>query len=427
MNLGRVAPPALRLPARLTKMTAKATPRVLFLTGHCPWPPVSGGRRRELELLERCSERFDVHLVAVSKTPAEDRAGAARLAGRLSRVEVFAAAGRPHGASCSLPPAAPQVLRHHCPAATRRVAELIASGAVDLVHVEGFYLMAHLPAGGRPPTLLAEQNVEYQLADQRLAVAGDLVARVQALRTRRAELAAWRRADALAAVSAEDRETIAAAQPARRVTLVPDGADHVPLADAGARRAASSPPRALLLGNFAYAPNVDAALHLAAEIMPRLRALAGEVELVLAGNDPPAAVRALAGPGVRVTGRVADVVSHLDAAEVVLCPLRIGGGVKVKTIEALRRGKAIVSTRVGAQGLGHEARAALEIADQPERFAAAAAALLRDPVRRAERERLALRAGAALPSWDQAADALAGAYEELLARPLAAAGAIRAR
>src|SRR5579875_3836410 len=261
--------------------TASA-PRVLFLTGHCPWPAISGGRRRELELLERLRERFEVHLLVVSKTPSEDRAGARRLASRLAAVEVHAAAPAPERSAAARLPA--QVRRHRCAQAGRRVAQLIGSGAVDLVHVEGFYLMQHLPGDASTPVLLAEQNVEYRLAEQSAAVTGELSARVEALRTRRAELAAWRRADALVAVSAEERDEIAAAVPGRAVTLVMDGADHLPLARPRARARRQGPPRALLLANFAYAPNVDAALYLAAEILPRLRSRVPDVQLVLAGN-----------------------------------------------------------------------------------------------------------------------------------------------
>jgi hypothetical protein len=78
-----------RAPA--TALRAAVRPRVLFLSCHLPWPAVSGGRRRELELLRRISDRFDVHLVVVSKTPDEDRANATRMQRWCSSVEVFAA------------------------------------------------------------------------------------------------------------------------------------------------------------------------------------------------------------------------------------------------------------------------------------------------------------------------------------------------
>jgi glycosyltransferase involved in cell wall biosynthesis len=135
----------------------------------------------------------------------------------------------------------------------------------------------------------------------------------------------------------------------------------------------------------------------------------------LVGNAPPPEVLALAGETVKVTGRVPDVLPYLDAADVMVCPLRIGGGIKVKTIEALRRGKAIVSTPIGAQGLGAQAREALLVEAEPQAFAVAVTSLLRDRDRRTQLERRAQRAGARLPLWDDAAAALAALYDELLA------------
>jgi hypothetical protein len=212
---------------------------------------------------------------------------------------------------------------------------------------------------------------------------------------------------------------IMTAAPGADVRLVPDGSDHVPAAGAGSpvdpapRRPRE--PLLTLVANFAYAPNVDAALHLRHTILPMIRARVPDAHLWLVGNAPPAQVRSLAGDGIHVTGTVADVVPYLDAADVVLCPLRIGGGIKVKAIEALRRGKALVSTSIGAQGLPPQARRAVRVADDPQAFAAAAADLLTDRTVRRELERRAARAANALPTWDDAAAALGKLYDELVA------------
>jgi glycosyltransferase involved in cell wall biosynthesis len=126
----------------------------------------------------------------------------------------------------------------------------------------------------------------------------------------------------------------------------------------------------------------------------------------------------LACDDVEVTGRVPDVAPYLQQADVVLCPLRVGGGVKVKVLEALRAGKAIVSTPVGCQGLG-AARGAVRVATTAGHFAAATAELLNDAPARAAAERRA--AAAPLPTWDAAAEALADCWERAARRSLAVA------
>src|SRR5215211_4160148 len=115
-------------------MTLRSTradrPAVLFLACHLPFPPLSGGRRRELELIKRVSRHVDVDLLVVSKTHQEDLANVHELERVCRRVEVFPADPLPQdggGAGDAL-----QVLRHRCPALTARVAELLSRGDVDL-------------------------------------------------------------------------------------------------------------------------------------------------------------------------------------------------------------------------------------------------------------------------------------------------------
>src|SRR5215210_56143 len=122
--------------------------RVLFLTCHLPYPPSSGGRRREFELLQRLSRWVDFDLVAVSKTVDEDRAFVHRLAPMCRTVGVAEAVAGDDGAQ--------QVRRHACPALVDEIARRAAG--VDLVHVEGFYLMQHVPAECPVPVVLVEQN-----------------------------------------------------------------------------------------------------------------------------------------------------------------------------------------------------------------------------------------------------------------------------
>jgi polysaccharide biosynthesis protein PslH len=383
--------------------------RVLFLACHLPFPPLSGGRLRELELIRRISRHFDVHLVVASKTYRQDTAHVHELERFCREVEVFDVDPLPPGAECADAPF--QVLRHQCPALTRRVAAVLAESAIDLIHVEGYYLMQHVPDEPPAPVLLVEQNIEYDLERQRSARRG----RAHDLRTHRAEVAAWRRADALGVLTTEDREMLLAALPGARVRLVPDGADHVPTATSP-RPAPGRPDAPLLvfLGNFGYEPNVDAAMHLVEDVLPRVRARVNDVHLWLVGTDPPDELVALGCERIRITGRVPDAVPFLDAADVVLCPLRIGGGMKVKALEALRRGKCVVSSSVGAQGLPGPARDALAVADDPDAFAAAVEALITTPALREQAEGRSARAARSLPTWDAAARSLMTAYDDLL-------------
>jgi len=322
--------------------------------------------------------------------------------------------------------AAPQVLRHRNRVAADVIRRTIAARAADLVHVEGFYLMQHVAPGCGIPVLLAEQNIESALWHQRADLAGTPQERhfffQQAQATEREERAAWQRADGCAALTHEDASAITAADPGRRVVrIIPDGCDHTPAMATSSRARTPSDDGCTLVmvGNFGYQPNVDAGRWLCEAIFPAIRRRVPRARLLLVGTSPPPELLTSAQrtTGVTVTGRVAAVEPYLDAAAVVMCPLRIGGGIKVKLLEALRRGKPIVSTSVGLQGFPAGVRSAVRLADDPQAFAQATCSLLQS---RAQRQRLAAAARAfslTLPTWGDAATKLADTYSELLQAP----------
>jgi glycosyltransferase involved in cell wall biosynthesis len=168
----------------------------------------------------------------------------------------------------------------------------------------------------------------------------------------------------------------------------------------------------LFVANFGYPPSADAARLLLDHVLPGVRNQVPEVSLALVGTDPPEWLRAAAAadPRVVVTGRVPDVLPWLLAAKVFVAPMRLGGGVKVKLLEALAVGKAVVTTRVGMQGLRDLPPGSLVEAADIGQFVHAVAHLLTSaPARRAQEAR-ALVAAEALPTWDQAADQLAACW-----------------
>jgi polysaccharide biosynthesis protein PslH len=395
----------------------RARPRVLFVTHHLPYPPFSGGRRREYELIARVSADYDVHVCAVTKTYDDDLAYADAFGELCASVALFPPVAGGGGRA-----AAPQVTLHASEAARAHVAWRLGQGGIELVHVEGFYLMQHVPDDCGVPILLDEQNVEFELWRQRMRLAAD-PHDYERLRsawrgTWQVEPRAWRRADMCVTVTDDDAALMAHYAPALDVRVVPDGADHTSRlpGDETADDPEIAHGAVVMVGNLAYEPNADAALRMCREVFPLVRARVPRARLVIVGNAPSAELVALAQaqPGIAVTGRVPAVEPYLDAAAVVACPLRVGGGVKVKILEALSRGKAIVTTPVGVQGLGHDGSRAVRVASDDAPFAAAVADLLENVSERRALEGAAFALAARLPTWDQAAEALGDCYEDLI-------------
>jgi polysaccharide biosynthesis protein PslH len=392
--------------------------RALWLSCHLPYPPISGGRLRELELLRRIARHVDVHVIAVSKDPAHDREhlDGLRAVADLAEVELHDAQPD-EAAPCTI------VGRHASPSATGAVAAALGQGEVDLVHVEGFYLAQHLPPDPTVPTVLVDQNVEFELWRQRAdGAAGsgdDLVGshwRREALRCRAAEMAAWRQATQCVTVTEDDAEVIRRVAPDVPVAVVPDGADHLPPHPARplrCQREVAAEPRLMYLGNYAYEPNADAARFLVDEVLPLVRAAWPTAGLSLVGNAPPdwLRARAEADPRLEVTGLVPDVAAHLAACDVMVLPLRIGGGVKVKVLEGLAAGVPVVTTPAGAQGLPRGQGAPLVVDVDAGELARAVVRVLGEPSLRRSLAAAARHVAALLPTWDDAAAALLDVYD----------------
>jgi glycosyltransferase involved in cell wall biosynthesis len=195
---------------------------------------------------------------------------------------------------------------------------------------------------------------------------------------------AWRRFDRVQVFTERDAQAVAELAPevGPRVRVNPFGLVLPPAADP----AREVPGTVLFMGNFSHPPNRDAAAWLAREIMPIVKSRYGAARLLIVGSAPPREVRDLAGANVDVIADVPSVEPHLEAACVVLAPVRTGGGMRMKVLHALACGKAVVTTTRGTEG--YETDPPLAVADDAEGIAAETALLLgNERVRRALGER----------------------------------------
>jgi polysaccharide biosynthesis protein PslH len=222
---------------------------------------------------------------------------------------------------------------------------------------------------------------------------------------------AWERFDLVQAFSRRDAAAIAELAPgvADRVRVNPFGLEPPDAADPAREQAGA----VLFVGNFTHPPNRDAARWLAEEIMPAVRAKVENARLQLVGSAPPREVRALAGPHVTVVADAPAVDPYVEAAAVVLAPVRTGGGMRMKVLHALAGGKAVVTTPRGAEGyLGDGHPAPFAVAEDAGAIASATAELLADGERRRALGRRARRFAIDNHSPAAWAERLEAVYEE---------------
>jgi polysaccharide biosynthesis protein PslH len=257
----------------------------------------------------------------------------------------------------------------------------------------------NFPAVLTTPTVLFQHNVESAMWQrQAFGQAGWLkrfVFRWEADKLARFEPAAVRRFDHIIAVSDADRELMKRMTDPGRITVVPTGVDTRKYAahavDAGTQ------PLVVFVGQMNYEPNIDGVEYFCREVWPLVRARVPEARFRIVGKSPDRRVKKLACDSVEVTGTVPSVIEHLQEARVVVVPLRMGGGTRLKIFEAMAAGKAVVSSSVGAEGLAIHPGHDILIADDAPIFADDVVTLLND-----EKARLA---------YGKAAGALAAQYD----------------
>ncbi len=293
---------------------------------------------------------------------------------------------------CGVPMQVVDIDSHEFRVAVEQARDDFGPDVVQLeLTVTGHY--ASRSVGGRPiPTVLVAHDVgaasAYEVRDASEGLER-LVRTLDAAAWRRFERRVLGRVDSVVTLTKRDADILRATDPRPSFTIIPlmASSSAKPLDPVGT----ATPPTLLFVGGFGHPPNVDAAHRLAAVILPRLRTRFSDVELVLVGTAPPPAVAALAGPGVRVVADAPTVEPYLDQAAVVVAPLRTGGGMRVKVLDALAAGKAIVASRRAVEGLDVVDGEHLRIADTDEELVTAIGALLGDADARRALARGALR------------------------------------
>src|ERR671922_1355937 len=141
--------------------------KILFLTAHLPYPPLSGGRRREFELISRLSRSFEIHLCSITKSWATDSLYTNDLLRYCASVNLFEAKTPPTNKQQQYASYPHQMKKNMTEEASAYVSSLLKNKSIDVVHIEGYYLFQHVPMKPKVPLLLVEHNIEHLLALQR--------------------------------------------------------------------------------------------------------------------------------------------------------------------------------------------------------------------------------------------------------------------
>ena len=364
--------------------------RVLWVKMGGLWPSTTGGRVRSLRTIQELSRRHEVTVVT-THGHGDDPEGLARQLSQCERVISLPYTVPKRGtagfagalARSWLSPYPVDLWKWSVPELREQVTGMMAAGNVDLCVADFLFAAMNVPMTGPTPVVLFEHNVEYQIWQRLAALEKHPVRRAlfeiewRKYRAREADIC--RQASLTIAVSEDDRRRLEHIAPGINAASIPTGVDTDFFTP---DRAAERPAHLVFSGSMDWHPNEDAVFHFVDTILPRIRAQVPETTFSIVGRNPTARARELARDGVFVTGTIDDVRPEIAAGAVYVVPLRAGGGTRLKIFEALAMARAVVSTTVGAEGLGITPGRHFVAADDPAAFANEVAALLRDPARR---------------------------------------------
>ncbi|MCE7983947.1 MAG: glycosyltransferase [Caldilinea sp. CFX5] len=357
--------------------------RVAVVTPYLPWPADTGGKLRSYYLIRGLAQQAETDLYTVCYGAPPD---AQALAAFCRRVEITVL--QPPSVRWpvlrALTQSLPRSVTYFRTAESMATMRQKLAGNYDLLVADEIAMAPYLldlPGQAATPKIVMRQKIDYlhyaEVAAHRPWNQDKVLDWLEAERLQRFEYTTMPRFDGAVVCSQEDERVAAQQGPTLPIDIIVNGADtdyFTPM------RRPDPDPTLLLIGTMHYYPNIDAALYFFETMFPALHQAIPNLKVLIVGHLPPPEIQALGTlPGVTVTGSVPDVRPYLARSWALAVPLRLGGGTRLKIVEAMASGLPVVTTTVGAQGLAATDGQQLLVADTPEAFVQKTVRLLQDP------------------------------------------------
>jgi len=389
------------------------------------YPADTGGKVRSLNIFSRLAKRMSIHAVSFAD-PLSDATSIREMQTTFDKyTPVTWRETRKYSVRfykeivTSQFSALPYFLSKCClPQFQSTVGRLLAKEHFDLLFCDFLHTAVPLLKCSFRPKIVFEHNVEFQLRKRKCQTEQHplrkMVYSAEWRKTRPLEAQVCRSFDHVLTVSDEDQQTIRQEFGISHTSALPTGVDTDFF---GPSEDQPVPGRIVFVGSMDWDPNEDGVLWFVQHIYPRIRQAVPNASFTVVGRNPSARLKAVASKmrGVEITGWVPDVRPFLSQAEVVVVPLRVGGGTRIKIPEAMAMSKAVVSTPIGAEGLPFQDGRQIRLAEQPQHFADAVIELFKKDLLRKSIENAARRSVVANHGWEAVVDRV----EEVLDRVLA--------
>lgn len=393
--------------------------KILMLTPYLPFPLMSGGQTRSYNLIKNLSKKHEITLFSLIKDNAE-RKYIPELLKFCKNVRVFNRPPKPWTLHNILRTGFSTypflVVRNLATKQSGAIEEELSSNKYDLIHAETFYVMPHIPITNTPPILLVEQTVEYLVYKHYVTeTASKLLAPLLSLDVMKLkfwETYYWKRAKKVVAMSDSDRVQMEILSPGLSIDIVPNGIDTDYFA--GKKREKPDPPKVLYVGNFTWLQNIEAVELLINKVWPKIKKQVPQAKLWIVGMHMTDYIRNLKSSDIDVSEGMPDIRDAYRKSTVLVTPIRGPGGTRLKILEAMASSLPVVTTTVGAEGLGVKNGKEALVEDNLEDLVASTVKILKDPM-------LAQKLGTSgwdfvrkNYTWDISAQKLSRIYEEIV-------------
>lgn len=356
--------------------------KILYLIPYLPVPPTSGGTLRIFHILKHLQAHYDVTVAGYGDYGDEpafyESFPALRnktyLVNRFFKVRY----NRALQLYSMLTDHSSWYIREKNQSFQRLLNKLFDTQSFDIVHAE-FPPMANFQMEADVIKVMDAHNVEYDNLRRMSNMDGSFLRRFfynhEYLKLFAEEMAVCRNQDAIFTTSERDSDIFGENVPGVPRFVVPNGVDtsyFKPL------EAEPEPYSLVFTGTMKYIPNYDGVIYFLNRIYPEIRKRIPQTKIYVVGNNPPKSLLGMASDNIIVTGFVEDVRPYIQRASVYVVPLRMGGGTRLKVLEALSMKKAIVTTSIGSEGIDVINRDHVLMADDPVDFAESVVQLFKD-------------------------------------------------
>lgn len=391
-----------------------------MLTPYLPYPLMSGGQTRSFNLIKNLSKKHEITLFSLIKDE-EEKDNIPELLKYCKKVSVFNRSQSPWTLRNILLTGFGRypflVIRNLSSEEKEAIKKELSEEKYDLIHAETFYVMPHIPKTSIP-ILLVEQTIEYlvynHFVEKQVSKILRPLLRLDVLKLKYWETHFWKQAKKVVAMSDSDREEMKKLSPGLSIDIVPNGIDINYFSKKEKKEGTFK--KVLYVGNFNWLQNTEAVKILVNAVWPKIKKSVDGAKLWIVGTHMSDDIRQLASDDIEVSEGLKDIRDAYKNASVLVAPIKGPGGTRLKILEAMASALPVVTTSVGAEGLGVSDNNEALIKDNLNNLIEAAVRILKD-------NNLATKLGEKGKdfveknyTWDKSADKLDNIYKEVYGR-----------